>query len=256
MFRFKLINIVFVMICILNMSGCGVSYLTSRDTNPVIQDYSGTPSSWFSGKDTIDTFATTASRRMVIKAARDRGNNKDYRSGSIVCSEPSPDVGEAFTSALVNALEVSAKTDAYDGKVANTFARSVATEVAPLLYRSQGIQFYRDAMYSLCIDRLNGWLASKNDDCKKNNTNCSEIYTDNYYNQRKEEIEKIALKLIMMEIPEMAEVQKTYYQNSKVGNSNIGFDSLIFKDSTKIEMDIETNPEENADANNEVEDGG
>ncbi len=49
----------------ISINGCGISYLASRDTNPVIQD--NARMSFFSDRQTV-VFATTASRRLAIIA--------------------------------------------------------------------------------------------------------------------------------------------------------------------------------------------
>lgn len=117
----------------------------------------------------VDAFATTASRRMIILQHK-QGD------GIQTCAEPSPDVEEAFTSALAGSF----KSSATDGKISEELsaqlAKAVATEVAPLLYRTQGLQLYRNAINGLCIDRLNGWFArNEENDLKDLYKNTNEL---------------------------------------------------------------------------------
>jgi hypothetical protein len=102
----------------------------------------------------------------------------------VTCAEPPPDVGETFAKALAAQLEVSAPTKLGDVKVGGEFAEQVATAIAPLMVRSQGLQVLRDSAYTLCIDRMNGWISS-----------------DSEYMRIKEERFKAAMKLIEMELP-------------------------------------------------------
>ena len=160
-------------------------------------------------QDLINTFATTASRRVVI-VAENPHNNGDV----ITCSEPAPDVGETFASAVADGFKLAAQEPQtkITGEVANQYARAVATQIAPLLYRTQGLQVYRDGLHSLCIDRMNKWLG--HDDDKEN--------YQNYLAQKRALLDK-AIDLIKTELPIMKEAQQAFYQNAKAG---IGIDEL------------------------------
>ena len=133
------------------LNGCGLTSFTNRETNPAIQDY--ILPNVFSGlfdQDTADIFATKASHRLVISKMES-------------CAEPSPDVGETFISSITNDFKVSVKADGspINGELANDYAKEIATQIAPLLYRTQGLQLYRDERYSLCIDYMNGRIDKK-----------------------------------------------------------------------------------------------
>lgn len=134
-------------------SGCGISYFASRDTNPAIQDVIIEPNifSWLDS-NSVNTFSSTASRRMIITKIK---NGDQFES----CAEPSPDEGETFVSAISDALKLAA-TDPHsgiNGSLSNDYARAVATQITPLVYRTQSLQLYRDAMHSHCIDHMNDW---------------------------------------------------------------------------------------------------
>jgi hypothetical protein len=190
--------------CIILLAGCGTTILSHRDTNPVIEDHASTAQ----GKTNI--FATTASRRLAF-ISTDSVNGKEKR---VICSEPPPDVGEAFASTIAaglsGAVDVTSKTgQKISGELATQYARAVATEIAPLLYRSQGLQFYRDAMYKLCIDRMNGWI-------KKGE-----------YLTEKQELRKAADAQIQLEIQQvMKETAAAFYTNAKNAKGIIDIDAL------------------------------
>ena len=130
----------------LALSGCGLSVFSDRRDNSVIQDWA-TPSTFLSSSTNV--FATKASHRLALIV-----ENGDRL---ITCAEPSPDVGETFAAAIASSFK--AKTEDEKAKLSQEFSRAsqeaMATQIAPLLYRTQGLQLYRNAMNSLCIDRLN-----------------------------------------------------------------------------------------------------
>ena len=137
--------------CVMLLSGCGASAFSHRDTNPVVIDNTNNENYWGGVLESasFSTFSTTASRRMVIVLQKD---NKTE-----ICAEPSPDVGEAFASAVANAISVKAPIEGVPIEVANQYARAVTTQISSLILRTQGLQLYRDAMHNLCVDRLNDW---------------------------------------------------------------------------------------------------
>ena len=199
-----------------SISGCGSSFLSSRDTNPVIHDYSVTS---ISPLLTTDIFATTASRRTVLVTPV---TNRNGVKQIVTCAEPSPDVGEAVSSTIAAALKASSSVAQNSGNPASAdaaaqFGRAAATQIAPLLYRTQGLQLYRDTLYKLCIDRMNNWI------------------TPEEYNAAKAENLNIALDLIKAELPIMEKTVSSFYTNAKAGNSEIKIDDAIkIIDATKI----------------------
>lgn len=149
-------RIIIVLSTCVSATGCGTTAFSERESNPMIQD---TTTAWikpFWNDRNIDVFATTASRRTVIVLEDKR------RDVTEICAEPPPDVGEAFSAAVTAGLQgaVSAAqgSDTRLGvTIAGQFARQVATQIAPLLYRTQGLQLLRDSQYTLCIDRMSGY---------------------------------------------------------------------------------------------------
>jgi hypothetical protein len=185
------------------LSGCGISYLASRETNPVIQDYAQT--SLFSKHSTV-VFATTASRRLALVA---EVNNR-----IITCAEPSPDVGESFASSIAAGLQAAGTVTPATGtkvsaELAAQYARAVATQIAPLLYRTQGLQLYRDSIYKLCIDRMNDWITQ-----------------DEYAAERKAKYIQ-AIDLIKEELPLMQKTVEVFFTNVKAGESKVNVDDVV-----------------------------
>lgn len=135
---------------LLTLQGCGTTLLSSRSTNPVIQDFAHR---WLSNDSTL---STTASRRLALMSYK---KNADGRMTLITCAEPPPDVGETFAKALAAQLEISAPKAAGDVQLGFGFTESVATAIAPLMIRTQGLQILRDSAFTLCVDYMNGWIA-------------------------------------------------------------------------------------------------
>jgi hypothetical protein len=123
------------MIC-LSVSACGFD----RRINPVLPTHVGSE---------VDALATDANRRLVLSQKR----ITDGKENRFVCAEPSPDTVEA----LAASLKASAKSNRASGNVTEAgFERTLATSAGLLLRRSQGLQFYRDAIFALCQGAMNG----------------------------------------------------------------------------------------------------
>jgi len=121
------------------------------------------------------------------------GGSKDYK--LTFCAEPSPDVGEAFSAAVAASLNASLTTSPGAGPeasaaAAGAFARELATQISPLLYRTQGLQLYRDAQFGLCNDVMSGY-----------------IDPDEYLKLKQERFNQAA-SLIALELPGIAEARK------------------------------------------------
>lgn len=145
-----------VLISSVSLSGCGMSVFANRDaTNANIQDITIAPHLLPWNKTMLNTFATTASRRMVLAKFDDTGDKL------ITCAEPPPDVGEAFASAVADTVTAKAPIEGVPIELSNAYARAVSTQIASLVHRTQGLQLYRDAMHGLCVDRMNGWFGGK-----------------------------------------------------------------------------------------------
>ena len=134
------------------VSGCGNSFFTSRRDNPVIEDYVG---GIISGEERVGFMATTASHRLVTVRLT-TGQGGVGRTG-MLCPEPPPDVARAVSDSFAAAVEAAVDTPEGSANVeANSaIVSTFASAITPLLRRSQGLQFYRDGMYYLCVAYIN-----------------------------------------------------------------------------------------------------
>jgi hypothetical protein len=121
------------------MEGCAL--LSSPAWVPVVEPAS-LGSGRFIGEDKrVGTLATVAQRRLALVKF---GDGK-------FCAEPPPDVADSVSATLSAALSGG------NGKInaAGEMVHDFATAAKQLLYRSQGLQLYRDGMFSLCVAYLN-----------------------------------------------------------------------------------------------------
>ncbi|MCB9958485.1 MAG: hypothetical protein H6843_07790 [Rhodospirillaceae bacterium] len=141
-----------VLLCTaLALSGCGYSMFTSRETNPIVEDYLG---GFISGQERVGFMGTTATHRLVT-VRLNTGPTGVGRTG-MLCPEPPPDVAQAVASSFAAALSGSVtQPEGLTAEAQGAIARSFATAVMPLLQRSQGLELYRDGMYYLCIAHMN-----------------------------------------------------------------------------------------------------
>lgn len=160
---------------IMALQGCGTTLLSSRESNPVIQDFAYR---WLSDDSAL---STTASRRLALMSYRRNGTG---HTSLVTCAEPPPDVGETFAKALALQLEVSAPKAAGDAKAGLGFNEQIATAIAPLMVRTQGLQILRDSAFTLCVDYMNGWIPDQ----------------ETYMRIKEERFDK-ALTLIAAELP-------------------------------------------------------
>lgn len=140
------------------LSAC--SALTPPMEKPVQQDYVGS----IFGDRRTNVFSLTPERRTVLVVRGVDG----IQSRVMVCAEPPPDVSQNIASSIRTLAEASAK-DA-TGRAAGAsaeFSRSLNTSVASMFFRSQGIQLWRDGLFSLCQAYMNGLIADKDEFWKK-----------------------------------------------------------------------------------------
>lgn len=134
------------------LSGCGTSVLSQRVSNPVIQDFAFR---WLSRDSAL---STTASRRLALMSYRLNSNNAVEM---VTCAEPPPDVGETLAKAIAAQLELRLPRSTGNAEAGAKYGQEVATALAPLMVRSQGLQVLRDTMFTLCIDKMNGWITNE-----------------------------------------------------------------------------------------------
>ena len=241
-------SIYYLKICALTISttllpGCGISLFSHRDTNPSIQD-TFIPQNIFKPlytSESVNVFSTTASRREVI--------TKQSHNEFVSCAEPSPDVGETFVSAISDAMKLAATSPqtGINGSLSNDYARAVATQITPLVYRTQTLQLYRDAIHSHCIDRMNGWIFDtkehgkldititpeaaktvKDQDGKDviipvNTVNIKPYVND--YNQMKAFYFVQAMEALKVEVPLALKAQEEFFKNNK--NSSLTAEQIL-----------------------------
>ena len=130
-----------------SLTSCGYTELTRRETNPVIGD---PIRGQFWHNPRFAAVSTTAGRRTIfVRYASD--NLPEF-----VCAEPPPDALDAFASAAATAVRASGRSSPVPADVQAQFSRAFATGTAPMLYRSQGLQFYRDSLSSYCTMAMKG----------------------------------------------------------------------------------------------------
>lgn len=120
----------------------GCSAFTAPKEQPVIEDKVG---------GSIRTLAVTAERRAIIF-----GDKSAQRTGDQICAEPSPDIAESLVSSLKAIAEATVKKGVAETNASLEINKTLATAIATLFTRSQGIQFFRDNMYALCQAHMNG----------------------------------------------------------------------------------------------------
>jgi hypothetical protein len=128
-------------VAILSLASLACTMFVPPQEHPVLDDrVTGE-----TGKPTYVQFATTPERRVVLMNV---DNNR-------VCAEPSPDAAENLSYNLSAAL--SAKTKSGDQADASV-ATALQSAAQSLFTRTQGVQFYRDGMFSLCLAYMNGGI--------------------------------------------------------------------------------------------------
>ena len=133
---------VFGMILFLN--GCGLALFTPPKENPIIEDKIGPKDMPF-----FRTMSTTAERRIVIVKTLQGNKYGKY------CAEPSPDAADNLASSFAAYLKGSGSNGAVNIEADTGVEKRLATTVFQLGTRSQGLQFFRDGSYSLCLAYLN-----------------------------------------------------------------------------------------------------
>ena len=171
-------KILFATFLSLLLAGC--TFFTKPLERPVIEQKTHK----FLDVEKVSIFSSTASRRHTIVHMPELDMEvlehltKEEQAKlqlTMVCSEPPSDVAEMIISNLKFLIENSKQ-----GKVG--FAESISTNVDRLLHRTQGIQFFRDSVFHLCLARLNG------------------VFDDDMYEQQFQELVKISRKLIQSEL--------------------------------------------------------
>lgn len=141
----------FAPVMLLLLSACGTEFMADRATNPVITTYLMQGATKDKDFHVVGLMSSNAGRRVVLIGKEGK-----------FCAEPPPDVAEAYANAI--ALEAQAKATVpipgggptVGGEGSAKLNREFATAAAPLMYRTQGLQMYRDGSFRLCNDFANG----------------------------------------------------------------------------------------------------
>jgi hypothetical protein len=189
----------------LTINACGWSTFNNRTTDPLVLDY--IKDHEFPDRYRYQVLSTDASRRTIIfrfqnaeLAAKDQPETA--LSQPYVCGEPPPDALQAYANAITAALKANSNVSANLGS-------NLATAAAPLLYRSQGLQFARDSLFFLCQARMNGVFSSEN----------NKASTDEKYFKLWRETNIMALQMVHDEIPALIEAAKRNPTTVQVTNS-------------------------------------
>jgi hypothetical protein len=154
----------FILVILLGLSGCGSRMFSSRETNPVLEDYVGT---WPNRE--VGTLATDAAHRVtVIRMAEGRTSSEEQWQRGEFCAEPPPDAMVNVAGIVANAIatkikipEPTSATAIAEGSGETEFYRTIATIMNPLLRRSQGLQWNRDNLSFACNAYLNRIITKK-----------------------------------------------------------------------------------------------
>ena len=174
----------------------GCALFTPPNENPVTQDYAG---SIFSSRK-VNVFSLTPERRTVLVLKNVEGSVS--ASKVLVCAEPPPDAAQNIASSMRAFAEASAKDKSGNAAGASAeFSKALNTSMTSLFFRSQGIQLFRDGLFSLCQANLNGLLDSTGEDnkSKKDPTKFWVIYN---------ELLNVSKTLIAQEIPSVQKQQE------------------------------------------------
>jgi hypothetical protein len=134
--KMKICRILFIVLFCLFLQAC--YFFTAPMENPVIEDRVG-----LVFREHTSTLAITPDRRLLIL---DLNTNR-------FCAEPPAEVAQNISGALRAALKYK--------EVGVDVAKTLATAEKQLFFRSQGIQFFRDAAYYYCQLYLNGAIDEK-----------------------------------------------------------------------------------------------
>jgi hypothetical protein len=156
----QVVKAALLVIMLISVSGCGTSFFSTRQTNPVVAEYLGV---WpFPGA--VGVLSPDASRRITIIRMDDADkdySDKKWQIGEF-CAEPPPDAMVNTASQFAQALAAKIKVPdpqgggvAAEGSGQEQFVQQIASAMSPLLRRSQGLQWARDNLSFVCNAHLN-----------------------------------------------------------------------------------------------------
>ena len=142
-----------------SLAAVGCASLNPTNEYPVISKTFGPNSS----PDVGEAIAITADRRIVIVLVKPPKGDKSDGEWGRFCAEPPPDaaseVSRWFTASL--AASSRATPPGVPASASGTLSNTDIQAIRSLFTRSQGIQMFRDGLYSLCQLYANGALHAK-----------------------------------------------------------------------------------------------
>ncbi len=112
--------------------------------------------------DVGEAIAITASRRVVIVLLKPPGLEAPH-----YCAEPPPDVSPVLIEAFKASVKAEGQSDANKKASASGEVERTSSALAEQLFkRHQGVQWFRDGLYSLCQLSLNGFIDQKSTDIR------------------------------------------------------------------------------------------
>jgi hypothetical protein len=152
-----------------SLASCG-----RNDRPATVEEYTGR--SFWTKNAVMSTLSSDASYRsayIILGGGADRGDNvtNGDRYPGQFCPEPPPDVSQSVSAAVTAAINANVSapgallgpastTGTATAGVGANYGEALATAVAPLIQRTQGLQFYRDQAFYICAAYLNGVLDS------------------------------------------------------------------------------------------------
>ena len=133
---------------------CGCQHLNPSDSHPVLSKTFGPNKS----DDVGEAIAITANRRVVIVMVKPRASDGKAGDWGKFCAEPPPDTALEQQSTIKAVFEATLKKPTTDGTAKGEFTSEELRFLSVLFQRSQGVQLFRDGLYSLCQLHANGAL--------------------------------------------------------------------------------------------------
>lgn len=155
---------------VLGLLTAGLSACSNNDRPAALEEYTG--QSWKSKNSVMSTLSSDAAYRsayILLNSGIERGDDagSGARYAGQFCPEPPPDAAQSVSSAITAALDADVEVPGSllgpanvagnaKGGLGVNYGQALATAVAPLIQRSQGLQFYRDQAFYTCVAYLNG----------------------------------------------------------------------------------------------------
>jgi len=127
-------------VLLINLTGCGLSTFTQRETDPYIRDV------LFNMTQPVSVMVTDASRRLIYEFDRKDGK-------TIYCADAPPDSSIMASGSLGGDVTANIPTANPSGTAEGSLSvfRASSSSVIPLLRRSQGLQWGRDNAARQCM---------------------------------------------------------------------------------------------------------